>query len=299
MGSGGVLHGSHLGAHIDRYDVVIRLVEQLLKEKATRRFLICTSHPRMNNAPVSGFERDAGSRTTLRLLYPEGAPHSVDEYRETTTVALVVFKSLDLDWLVSVVTRRPLVRASRKARGNNFIHHQCRHQGFWSKLWFWREVVEDIPLNRESFRVLHPEIMRRTGQVLQRYTLRQGNVSRGRSPQLVTTGGGHLNTALDPQVVPTLGASAVVMALQLCDQVSLAGFGYDMQHPQSQLHYYEAVPMEAMKAQVGRAHLLVPRPSSTSPRRLSPQVVHDISAERLFLRELVDAGATSDLTGAL
>lgn len=52
-------------------------------------------------------------------------------------------------------------------------------------------------------------------------------------------------------MVPTLGASAVVMALQVCDQVSLAGFGYDMQHPQSQLHYYEAVPMDAMKAQVG------------------------------------------------
>lgn len=61
-------------------------------------------------------------------------------------------------------------------------------------------------------------------------------------------------------MVPTLGASAVVMALQVCDQVSLAGFGYDMQHPQSQLHYYEAVPMDAMKAQVGRPHLLTPSP---------------------------------------
>lgn len=77
---------------------------------------------------------------------------------------------------------------------------------------------------------------------------------------LEPSGKGHFNTALDPQMVPTLGASAVVMALQVCDQVSLAGFGYDMQHPQSQLHYYEAVPMDAMKAQVGRPHLLIPRP---------------------------------------
>lgn len=51
-------------------------------------------------------------------------------------------------------------------------------------------------------------------------------------------------------MVPTLGASAVVMALQLCDQVSLAGFGYDMQHPQHRLHYYETIRMGAMKAQV-------------------------------------------------
>ncbi len=51
-------------------------------------------------------------------------------------------------------------------------------------------------------------------------------------------------------MVPTLGASAVVMALQLCDQVSLAGFGYDMQHPEARLHYYETIRMSAMKAQV-------------------------------------------------
>lgn len=70
---------------------------------------IFTSVPRMNNAPVPGFERDAGSRTTIRLMYPEAAPHSANEYQKTTMVALVVFKSLDLDWLTSVITKQPLV----------------------------------------------------------------------------------------------------------------------------------------------------------------------------------------------
>ncbi|KAM3605664.1 uncharacterized protein V6R79_002632 [Siganus canaliculatus] len=211
VGSGGVLHGSHLGSHIDQYDIIIR----------------------MNNAPVPGFEKDAGSRTTIRLMYPEGAPHSADEYRQTTMVALVVFKTLDLDWLTSIVTKQPL--------------------SFWSKLWFWREVVDDIPLRPENFRILNPEIIHKTGQALNIYTHKEGNL------------------------VPTLGASAVVMALQLCDQVSLAGFGYDMQHPDTRLHYYESLRMGAMKA----------------------QVVHDVSAEKLFLRDLVAAGAVTDLTGAL
>ncbi|XP_038593466.1 ST3 beta-galactoside alpha-2,3-sialyltransferase 7 [Micropterus salmoides] len=211
VGNGGVLHGSHLGSHIDQYDIIIRL----------------------NNAPVSGFERDAGLRTTIRLIYPEGAPHSANDYKNTTMVALVVFKSLDLDWLTSVITKKPL--------------------SFWSKLWFWREVVDDIPLKPENFRILHPEIIHKTGQVLQKYALKQGNM------------------------VPTLGASAVVMAFQLCDQVSLAGFGYDMQHLETRLHYYETIRMGAMKS----------------------QVVHDISAEKLFLRDLVAAGAVTDLTGAL
>uniref|UniRef100_A0A3P9Q613 Lactosylceramide alpha-2,3-sialyltransferase n=1 Tax=Poecilia reticulata TaxID=8081 RepID=A0A3P9Q613_POERE len=211
VGNGGILHGSHLGSHIDQYDVIIR----------------------MNNAPVPGFERDAGSRTTIRLMYPEAAPHSADEYRKTAMVALVAFKSLDLDWLTSVITKQPL--------------------SFWSKMWFWREVVEDIPLKPESFKILHPEIIHKTGQVIQRYAQKQGNM------------------------VPTLGASAVVMALQMCDHVSLAGFGYDMQHPEARLHYYEAIRMGAMKA----------------------QVVHDVSAEKLFLRDLVASGAVTDLTGAL
>lgn len=63
----------------------------------------------MNNAPVSGFERDAGSRTTVRLMYPEGAPLSPSEYRHTSLVTLVVYKCLDLDWLTSVITKQPLV----------------------------------------------------------------------------------------------------------------------------------------------------------------------------------------------
>lgn len=44
-------------------------------------------------------------------------------------------------------------------------------------MWFWREVVDYIPLTPESFRILHPEIIHRTGQVLQKYALKQGNVS--------------------------------------------------------------------------------------------------------------------------
>ncbi|XP_024002084.2 ST3 beta-galactoside alpha-2,3-sialyltransferase 7 [Salvelinus sp. IW2-2015] len=211
VGSGGVLHGSHLGSHIDQYDVIIR----------------------MNNAPVSGFERDAGSRTTVRLMYPEGAPLSPNEYRHTSLVTLVVYKCLDLDWLTSVITKQPL--------------------SWWSKLWFWRDVVENIPLKPENIQILNPEIMHKTGLALQRYTQQQR------------------------KVVPTLGASAVVMALQLCDEVSLAGFGYDLQHPGARLHYYESLCMDAIKA----------------------QVVHDVSAEKLFLRDLVAAGVLTDLTGAL
>lgn len=126
VGSGGILHGSHLGSHIDQYDIIIRyafLCQVDTKDRLWRLFLnhcdgrhltgsICVT--RLNNAPVHGFERDVGSRTTIRLTYPEGAPHSSNEYRKTSIFAVVVFKSLDLDWLTSVITKQPLVRPHHK-----------------------------------------------------------------------------------------------------------------------------------------------------------------------------------------
>lgn len=63
----------------------------------------------MNNAPVFGFEEDAGSRTTIRLTYPEAASFLQQEYQNTDIVAVVVFKRLDLEWLTSIVTKKPLV----------------------------------------------------------------------------------------------------------------------------------------------------------------------------------------------
>lgn len=44
-------------------------------------------------------------------------------------------------------------------------------------MWFWREVVDEIPLKPESFRILHPEIIHKTEQALQKYALKQKNVS--------------------------------------------------------------------------------------------------------------------------
>lgn len=37
------------------------------------------------------------------------------------------------------------------------------------------------------------------------------------------------------------------MALHNCDEVAVAGFGYDMNMPNAPLHYYEDVKMSAIK----------------------------------------------------
>lgn len=77
--------------------------------------------------------------------------------------------------------------------------------------------------------------------------------------------------------MPTLGFAGVVLALQLCEEVSLAGFGYDFKHPGALLHYYGTVRMDHMLA----------------------QVMHDVSAEQSLLRDLVKCGVVHDVTGAV
>uniref|UniRef100_H3AH78 Lactosylceramide alpha-2,3-sialyltransferase n=1 Tax=Latimeria chalumnae TaxID=7897 RepID=H3AH78_LATCH len=132
-------------------------------------------------------------------------------------------------------------------------------QGLWTKLWFWQSVVEFIPLCPKNFRILNLEIIRETALEFLGYPEPQDSPFR-------------IN-----QMVPTLGVSAVVMATHLCDEVSLAGFGYDLSRPQAPLHYFETVHMDAINA----------------------QAMHNVDTEKLFLAALVKAGAVNDLTGGI
>ncbi len=49
------------------------------------------------------------------------------------------------------------------------------------------------------------------------------------------------------QNIPTLGTVAITMALHNCDEVAVAGFGYDMNALHAPLHYYEKLKMSAIK----------------------------------------------------
>lgn len=49
-------------------------------------------------------------------------------------------------------------------------------QSWWTKLWFWRDVVSDIPLQPGNFRILNPEILSRTWHVMQNYGKHESKV---------------------------------------------------------------------------------------------------------------------------
>nr|XP_020479515.1 CMP-N-acetylneuraminate-beta-galactosamide-alpha-2,3-sialyltransferase 1-like [Monopterus albus] len=78
VGNSGNLKGSRYGLRIDTNDFIIR----------------------MNQAPTRGFEEDVGWRTTHHVMYPESAT----DLDNTTTLVLVPFKTLDLQWLVSALS---------------------------------------------------------------------------------------------------------------------------------------------------------------------------------------------------
>uniref|UniRef100_A0A8C1A0B8 ST3 beta-galactoside alpha-2,3-sialyltransferase 3b n=1 Tax=Cyprinus carpio carpio TaxID=630221 RepID=A0A8C1A0B8_CYPCA len=164
VGNGGILSNKSLGSRIDEYDVVIRL----------------------NEAPVSGYTRDVGTKTTLRITYPEGAIQKPERYEKDSLFVFSAFKPLDFKWL--------------------------------------RQMVFKEKPN-----------------------------------------------------IPTLGTVAITMALHNCDEVAVAGFGYDMNTPHAPLHYYETVKMSAIKE----------------------SWTHNISKEKEFLHKLVKASIITDLTNGI
>lgn len=60
---------------------------------------LTVSH-RMNQAPTTGFEEDVGSKTTHHIMYPESAI----DLDNTTSLVLIPYKTLDLQWMISALT---------------------------------------------------------------------------------------------------------------------------------------------------------------------------------------------------
>ncbi|XP_069060344.1 lactosylceramide alpha-2,3-sialyltransferase isoform X2 [Pleurodeles waltl] len=217
VGNGGILHGLQMGHAVDQYDIVIRL----------------------NNAPVHGFAKDVGNKTTIRMTYPEGAPVSTQEYHHNGLFVAVFFKSVDFRWLQAMLKNESL--------------------SMWNRMFFWKQVAENIPVQAKQFRILNPLIIKETAIDILQYP----------EPRDIWWGW--------DKNVPTLGCTAVVMATHLCDEVSLAGFGYDLSQLGSPLHYYDDRCMAEMK----ESH------------------THDVTQETKLLQTLVKEGVVKDITGGI
>ncbi|XP_018517748.2 CMP-N-acetylneuraminate-beta-1,4-galactoside alpha-2,3-sialyltransferase isoform X1 [Lates calcarifer] len=213
VGNGGILANKSLGQRIDQFDVVVRL----------------------NEAPVKGFEKDVGSKTTMRITYPEGAIQKIERYEAQSLFVLSAFKALDFNWL----------------------RHMVFNQRLQSTDGFWKSVARRVPREPSDMRILNPYFIQEASFKLIGLPYNNGQMGRGN--------------------IPTLGTVAITMALHNCDEVAVAGFGYNMSTPHAPLHYYEKIRMSAIKE----------------------SWTHNISKEKEFLVKLVKAGVIQDWTNGI
>ncbi|XP_056899996.1 lactosylceramide alpha-2,3-sialyltransferase isoform X2 [Takifugu flavidus] len=194
---------------------------------------------RLNSGPLGEYTADVGNRTTIRMSYPEGTPlHWVDSDPDTTFVA-VVYKGVDVSWTTAMINRISVP--------------------LWDWLFFWQKVPDHIPLDSHRFRLLNPGVIRETALDLLQFP-----------PPRSQLWGNQMN-------VPTIGMSALNLASLLCDEVSLAGFGYNFSVNSARLHYYDKLPMRVMQQQTS----------------------HNVKEETAFLQKLIQDGAVTDLTGGI
>lgn len=123
VGNGGILSNKSLGSRIDEYDVVVRwvptvtmfcffnvLINKQNKLKDCRHKCSWFALFRLNEAPVNGYTRDVGTKTTMRITYPEGAIQKPERYEKDSLFVFSAFKPLDFKWLRQMVNREKLVR---------------------------------------------------------------------------------------------------------------------------------------------------------------------------------------------
>ncbi|XP_075046570.1 CMP-N-acetylneuraminate-beta-galactosamide-alpha-2,3-sialyltransferase 4-like isoform X2 [Mixophyes fleayi] len=185
VGNGHRLKNSSLGETINKYDVVIRL----------------------NNAPVHNYEKDVGSKTSMRFFYPESADFDVQlDNNPDTLLVLVPFKPLDIQWMKIILNNEKRVR-----------------KGFWKM----PPIIWDVaPRNT---RILNPYYMEVT------------------ATKILDAAVSNKTTSKKMRAKPTTGMLAITFALHFCDQVHIAGFGYPaLSNNKQPIHYYEKVTLKSM-----------------------------------------------------
>ncbi|XP_040926121.1 ST3 beta-galactoside alpha-2,3-sialyltransferase 3a isoform X4 [Betta splendens] len=135
MGNGGILINKSLGQQIDGFDVVVRL----------------------NQAPVKGYEKDVGSKTTLRITYPEGAIQKIDQYEDQSLFVLSAFKAQDFKWLRYMVFK----------------------QGLHNTNGFWKSVARHVPREASDMRILNPYFIQEASFQLIGFPHNNGQMGKG------------------------------------------------------------------------------------------------------------------------
>lgn len=118
---------------------------------------------------------------------------------------------------------------------------------------FWKQPPLIWKANPEQIRILNPFFMEVAAEKLLHLPVQQPRKLKQK---------------------PTTGLLAITLALHLCDQVHIAGFGYpDAFHKRQSIHYYEQITLKSMAGSG-----------------------HNVSQEALAIKRMLDMGAVKNLT---
>ncbi|XP_064841544.1 CMP-N-acetylneuraminate-beta-galactosamide-alpha-2,3-sialyltransferase 1-like [Oncorhynchus masou masou] len=215
---------------------------------------------RMNMAPTFSYEEDVGSRTTHQVMYPESAI----DLDNTTRFLLIPFKTLDLQWLPGAITNgsnitysylplRPKIKANKDLASTLLIMmyllllsssglavsvrpeigrlevqssaESYRRHKKWDPVRLclalsFKEIIDIYMLcilYSTQVLVLNPAFMKYVHQVWLDY---QGKY-------------------------PSTGFMALILAIHICDEVNVYGFGKDKDGHWH--HYWEALTNKWLK----------------------------------------------------
>ncbi|XP_044297655.1 type 2 lactosamine alpha-2,3-sialyltransferase isoform X2 [Varanus komodoensis] len=119
---------------------------------------------------------------------------------------------------------------------------------------FWKKPAMQMIYKANQIRILDPAITRRTAYDLLHLPTKFSQKERPKHP--------------------TTGLIAITFAFNVCSEVHLAGFKYNLENQNSSLHYYGNETMSLM----------------------TQNAYHDIAAEQKFLKELTDNGIVINLS---
>lgn len=71
---------------------------------------------------MTGFSKDVGTKTTMRITYPEGAIQKPERYEKDSLFVFSAFKPLDFKWLRQMVFKEKLVRHTSRLTVIFFIN---------------------------------------------------------------------------------------------------------------------------------------------------------------------------------
>ncbi|XP_033119634.1 CMP-N-acetylneuraminate-beta-1,4-galactoside alpha-2,3-sialyltransferase-like [Anneissia japonica] len=121
---------------------------------------------------------------------------------------------------------------------------------------FWKKIPTSLPKKPSQCRLFNPSILQELAFDILKLPINKGIMKKN---------------------VPTTGALAIMFSARFCDEIAVAGFGYNLKDPNAKLHYYDNNKMKV----------------------ITKSWTHNISDERKFLMALAQFGVIHDLTGGL